>query len=88
MILEFYLWCAMILSFLFYAFIAYLLYKLVFGFIIPVYRTTKKVKQGFREMNERMRQEAGYNEQSSRTKVESTAPNKDEGDYIEFEEVK
>ncbi|MGN6166265.1 MAG: hypothetical protein ACTHOF_17165 [Flavisolibacter sp.] len=65
-----------------------MLYKLVFDFIIPVYKTTRRVKNGFKEMNERMRQQAeGFqrqNAQPSKPKVEQHKP----GDYIDFEEVK
>jgi hypothetical protein len=77
----------MILRFLFYAFLIYMLYKLVFNFIIPIYRTTKQVKKGFREMNERMRQAEGFPPQSTpaqKPKPGETKP----GEYIDFEEVK
>jgi hypothetical protein len=78
----------MILRFLFYAFILYMLYKLVFDFIIPVYRTTKRVKKGFREMNERMRQQAeGFDRQNAQAAKPKTGGSK-AGDYIDFEEVK
>ena len=78
----------MILRFLFYAFILYMLYKLVFDFIIPVYRTTRRVKKGFREMNERVQQQAeAFHQQKSpqpKPKTEESKP----GEYIDFEEVK
>jgi hypothetical protein len=78
----------MILRFLFYVFLFYMLYRLVFDFIIPVYRTTKKVKRGFREMNERMRQHTqGVTPESPQVEKQKTADNKP-GDYIEFEELK
>ena len=77
----------MILSFLFYAFLAYVLYKLIFNFILPVYRTTKKLKKGFREMSETMRKQTeGSNQQQSTPQQKTEAGKK--GDYIEFEEVK
>ena len=75
---------------IFYAFLLYLAYKLVFGLIIPVYRTTRKVKRGFREMQEKMQQQqqqaGGYNSQPA----DNTTSNKTSqvGDYIDFEEVK
>lgn len=80
---------SMILRFLFFAFLFYVLFKLVFDFIIPLYRTTKKVKQGFREMQQKMQeQQQGTNphQQSQNT----STPKKQEplGDYIDFEEVK
>jgi hypothetical protein len=65
-----------------------MLYKLVFDFIIPVYRTTRQVKKGFREMNERMRQHTeGFQQQNTSIPKSKTEKNPPE-DYIEFEEVK
>ena len=78
----------MILSFLFFAFLAYLLFRLVFDFVLPIYRTTKKVKRTFREMNERMN---GQNKAASTSHQEASEPSKKKsplGDYIDFEEVK
>jgi len=79
----------MIFSLLFYGFLVYLLYRLVFHFIIPVYRTTKQVKKGFREMQEKMYQQNNqpFSDNSSTTKTKSTG-DKQMGDYIDFEEIK
>ena len=76
----------MFLRFLFYAFLLYLGYKLVFDFIIPVIRTTRQVKRGFREMKNRM----GENSFSQGTTQPQPEPKKKEvpGDYIDYEEVK
>lgn len=75
-----------------------MLYRLVFGFIIPVVRATRQVKKGFRNMQEQMN--AQYGQQapggnpfgSSGTQQSSFAPNSgskgSDEDYIEFEEVK
>jgi hypothetical protein len=77
----------MLFYILFYGFLAYLFYKLVFNFILPVYRTTKQIKKSFREMqenapqqNERQANETSPN--SSKTKATGKV-----GDYIDFEEV-
>jgi Sec-independent protein translocase protein TatA len=74
---------------LLYAFLIYLGYKIIFEFIIPVYRTTRQVKKQFREMNERMkehmRQQQG--DQFAPEKEPQTTKEKP-GDYIEFEEIK
>ncbi len=78
----------MILRFFFFAFIFYLAYKLVFDFIIPVYRTTRKVKRGFREMQERMQQQNEQNNKPSATENTSSDKQNKVGDYIDFEEVK
>lgn len=73
---------------IFYAFLIYLLYRLVVGFIIPVYRTTRQVKKGFREMNERMRQHTEQFHQQNGAAQMPKAENTKPGDYIDFEEVK
>jgi len=75
----------MILRFLFYAFLIYLGFRLLFNFILPVYRTTKQVKKGFRDMHERMNQAAGQQQQAKPQKAEEKPK---AGEYIDFEEVK
>ena len=86
------------LRYLLYAFLIYLAYRLVFHFIIPVYKTTKQVKKQFREMSARMNRPDGnsgmedhMNQQQADHPSASPQPeNKKEvaGDYIDFEEVK
>ena len=79
----------MILSFLFFTFLAYLLFRLVFDFIIPIYKTTKKVKQTFREMNERMNgQPPTKASQAQKNTAAESSKKSTLGDYIDFEEVK
>jgi len=83
------------LRYLLYAFLIYLAYRLIFHFIIPVYKTTKQVKKQFREMHGRM--EDQMNQQSSYVRasednqpITTNASTKKEqaGDYIDFEELK
>jgi hypothetical protein len=75
-------------SYLFYFFLAYLFYRLVFNFILPIYRTTRQVKKSFREMHEKMNGQFG----GSNTENRDTQPKQQDstiaGDYIDFEEVK
>ena len=76
----------MILSFLFYFFLFYLGYRLLFNFIIPVIRTTMRVKKGFREMKDQaMRQSAPS---SSNDVNEKQKKKVDKEDYIDFEEIR
>jgi hypothetical protein len=75
----------MILSFLFFAFLFYLLFKLVFHFVIPIYKTTLQVKRKFREMNSQMDRATSH--QGGRTASAATEK-KPKSDYIDFEEVK
>ncbi|HWJ26633.1 MAG TPA: DUF4834 family protein [Flavisolibacter sp.] len=87
----------MILSFLFYVFVFYVGYKLLFDFIIPIFRTTRQVRRGFKQMhqqmNEQMHQQSGsYHTQThpgyKQDRVRQT-PNTDQvGEYIDFEDVK
>lgn len=86
----------MILSLLLYAFLAYMLYRLVFGFIIPLVRTTRQVKKSFRHMQEQMNgqyRQGGGNSYATQGQQQAgatraTTPKGDDEDYIEFEEVR
>lgn len=79
-----------IFKILLYAFLLYIAYRFIFGFIIPVYRTTRQVKKQFREMHERMnehmrQQEEQFNQASNQ---QPQKPQNKKGDYIEFEDIK
>jgi uncharacterized protein YneF (UPF0154 family) len=71
-------------------FVLYLLYKLVFDFIIPVYNTTKQVKKQFGDMpnttQEQMKQQQ-QNQYSAKTAGTAPRPSKND-DYIDYEEIK
>lgn len=75
------------LSYIFYAFLAYILYRLLFNFIIPIYRTTKQVKKGFRDMQEKMREQTNPDAQQSASGEPKPSVVR-KGDYIDFEEIK
>ena len=83
------------LKLLLYMFFAWLLYKLVFDFIIPVYRSTKAVRKQMSDIQQHMRQQyeqqqaaqQGYNSQQQSTQRPGSQPPKRD-DYIDFEEVK
>ena len=77
------------LRYLFYAFLIYLAYRFVFGFVIPVYKTTRQVKKQFREMNQRMQDHVNQQQSSQQTSTPNPETTKHQaGDYIDFEEVK
>ena len=67
-------------------FLLYILYKLIFDFIIPVYQTTKRVKKQFGDMQQKMQEQMNKNGQQHNTTQQQ--PVVKEGDYIEYEEVK
>jgi hypothetical protein len=76
-----------ILGFLLLVFILYLGYRLVFDFILPIYRTTTRIKKGFREMQEKMNQDSGQHSTATEQNNSDGTKNK-VGDYIDFEEIK
>ena len=71
-------------------FVLYMLYKLIFDFIIPVYRTTKQVKKQFGDMSAQMHEKMNQQKQAyanaNGVKQEKSTITKYY--YIEFEEVK
>jgi hypothetical protein len=78
-----------ILRFLFYAFLLYLAFRLIFDFIIPVVRTTRRIRKGFREMSDRMSQHTEpYPPQENYPKQNQNINKGEAGDYIDFEEIK
>lgn len=68
-------------------FLFYLLYKLIFDFIIPVYNSAKKIKNQFGEMQEKMQNNTNNFQGQQNNSQPKPAPKK-EGEYIEFEEIK
>lgn len=71
-------------------FLIYILYKLIFEFIIPIYQTTKKVKRQFGEMHNKMQEQMNtFNKQQSPgTSTDKKEPVKSNEEYIDYEEVK
>ena len=69
-------------------FLIYILYKLIFEFIIPVYQSTQKIRKQFGEMQTKMQQDMHAANSGNKAPQQETAKVKREGDYIEFEEVK
>ncbi|MDX1938885.1 MAG: hypothetical protein SFU21_17320 [Flavihumibacter sp.] len=79
----------MILKYIFIGLGLYILYRLVFNVVIPVYKTTRHIRGQFKNMKERMEQEMqnqGYTNQTPKPAPASGKPTP--GDYIDFEEVK
>ena len=79
-----------ILRLLFELFVIYILYKFIFEFIIPVYNTTRQVKQKMADMNQRMQQNQGTsaNQQFSTPQSPAEPKRPPSEDYIEYEELK
>ena len=77
------------MRYLLYAFLIYLAYRLVFHFIIPIYKTTRQVKKQFREMHSRMEDHVSQQQPYQQPPTPATENKKQQaGDYIDFEELK
>lgn len=73
---------------LFIALAFYVVYKLVFDFIVPVYKTTSHVKQQFRNMHDNMQQQTNNSSKQQNPEPKKEKANTAIGEYIDFEEVK
>jgi len=77
------------MRYLLYAFLIYLAYRLVFHFIIPIYKTTRQVKNQFREMHSRMQDDMSQPPPHQQPATTASENKKHQaGDYIDFEELK
>ena len=69
-----------------------MLYKLVFDFIIPVYKASKRMKEQVNHMQQKMREHHNNQQVKEESFVnnspKTTATPGSARDYIEFEEVK
>jgi hypothetical protein len=78
------------MKYVWWALLAYILYKLVFGFIIPVYKATRQVKKQFRAFNSQMnqyQQEQQVNNPPFEPQSAKPAAPVKKKDYIDFEEL-
>jgi Sec-independent protein translocase protein TatA len=68
-------------------FVFYFIYKLIFEFIIPVYKATKQMKRKMNEFQDQMNQNNQFEtHQPNKTTQQETK--QDSSEYIEYEEIK
>ena len=77
----------------FLAIVLYLLYRFVFNFLLPVVRTTRQVRQQFRNMQEGMGGEqqpfnGGERVHTQQKQQRPSGGKPPKEDYIDFEEIK
>lgn len=73
------------------AIVFYLLYRFVFHFLLPIARTTKHVREQFRNMQGGTAQEQQTQSRTQQTKrpdERHSSPHGRAEDYIDFEEIK
>ena len=72
--------------------VIYILYKLIFSFIIPLYKASKQMKGKVTEMQERMQAQQRAQAEQQRQQQTPQSPRASEkiskDDYIDYEEVK
>jgi hypothetical protein len=69
----------------------YLLYRLIFDLILPIYKTTQQVKQKFTDIHQNTGREKAHAFRPQSSAQEKPNPGKPKtgfGEYIDFEEVK
>jgi len=72
---------------LLYVFLIYLAYQFIFNFLVPVFKTTQRIRHSFREMNNNKNFE-NQHDSSPDQSAPSNNSKKPVGEYIDFEEIK
>jgi len=73
---------------LLYIFLIYLVYQFVFNFLVPLYKTAQKLRNGFHEMHDRMNSATGQPQGAQQARPNDDTPKEKVGEYIDFEEIK
>jgi len=75
---------------LLWALAIYMLYRFIFGFVVPVSKTASQIKQKMSEMKQQQAfQQHEYARQQEQQQQKSAAsPTAKKDDYLDFEEVK
>jgi len=80
------------MKYVLYVLLIWFLYQFIFKLVIPVYKTTRTIKKGFREMQEKMneqyKQQQAQSQPSAAYADNNKASKASPDDYIDFEEVK
>ena len=78
---------------IFWIITCYLLYKFIFGFVVPLVSATRQVRTKMKDMQQNVEdfqkaQNAGNSPTENTSGPYSFKPNASKGDYIDFEEIK
>jgi len=77
------------MKYILFAILIYLAYQFIFNLVIPIFKTTQKIKKGFREMHDQMKDQMREKQDlKTETPANSSRSSKPLGDYIDFEEMK
>ena len=77
------------LRLLFELFVIYMVYKLIFNFIIPVYRASRQMKNAMNKAQEQMRQQQNqYQQQHQQPRNTTVKKMQNDSEYIDYEEIR
>ena len=70
-----------------WAIVAYCIYKIVFDFLIPLFRVSRRMRRQVREFQRQANGEF-QNYQKDNINADQAKPGQKPGEYIDFEEIK
>ena len=76
------------MKYIFYILFGYLVYRFITGFLFPVFKTGKQIKNQFDEMQQRMQDNVRQSPPGSSSPRQQPVSKASVGEYIDFEEVK
>ncbi len=74
--------------YIFYALVVFLLYKLIFSFIIPIFVASKKMRDQFQHAKQQMEDQQNLHQKEQGSSREVPKQTGKLGEYIEFEEIR
>lgn len=77
-----------LIKILFQLFLLYMLYKFIFNLVIPLYKSSKIMRQKMNEMNSRMQQQEMNSKEPVAPSKPQPQPKVSKEDYIDYEEIK
>lgn len=78
----------MIFEWIFTFLVLYLLYKFIFGFIVPVSKASTQIKNKMNEMHQQQQQHQQQQRTNTASQEDKTRVKPPAEDYIDFEEIK
>ena len=76
------------LRYLLYAFLSYMLLRFVFELVIPLFRTTRRLRRDLREAREQLRSRAAAHAPAQPKAGSGGGAKPSDDEYIDFEEVR
>jgi hypothetical protein len=81
----------MFITILFWFIVFYLMFRFVFGFVVPLITTTRQIRTKMKDVHQNMQDFQQTNQTKgsyNSTSNTQTGSNVSKGDYIDFEEIK